>query len=259
MTKKISAIIQARTGSTRLPNKVLAKIEEHPMIWHLVQRLKNSKYKPEIIIATTTSEKDKLILNIAKELNVKSFAGSEDDVLDRYYQTAKKFNTDIIIRITADCPLIDPEVFDKVLEFYLENDYDYVSNTHPPTYPDGLDVEICSFKVLERVWKDAKLTSEREHVTYHIWNNEQKFKLGNVYYSKDESEDLSGLRWTVDEKEDLEFVIEVFKNLYSKKKIFLLNDILELLKEKPELMKINNQYERNEGLLKSLKEDKIIK
>ncbi|MFX1383435.1 MAG: cytidylyltransferase domain-containing protein [Promethearchaeota archaeon] len=257
--KKIAVIIQARVGSTRLPGKVLAEIEGHPLLWHLVKRLQNSKFSPEIIIATTNSEEDLEILTLSERLNVESYAGSIDDVLDRVYQAALKFRIDIIIRITADCPLIDPEVFDKVLEFYLENDYDYVSNTHPPTYPDGLDVEICSFKVLERTWKEAKLASEREHVTYHIWNNNQKFKLGNIYYKEGFSEDLSALRWTVDEKEDLDFVREVFKNLYSKKKIFLLNDILELLKEKPDLMNINNQYERNEGLLKSLKDDKIVK
>lgn len=256
MPKRIAAIIQARMGSTRLPNKVLAKIEEHPMIWHLVQRLKNSKYKPEIIIATTTSEKDKLILDIVKELNVKSFAGSVDDVLDRYYQAAKKFNIDIIIRITADCPLIDPEILDEILKFYLKNEYDYVSNTHPPTYPDGLDVEILSFDILERAWKEAKLASEREHVTAFIWKNEDLFNLGNF---SNKEVDLSKMRWTVDEKEDLEFVREVYKNLYTKKKIFLTSDILNLLRNKPELMKINNQFTRNEGYFKSLKEDKIVK
>jgi len=257
--KKIAIIIQARKGSTRLPNKVLAEVEGHSMLWHLVQRLRHSKFAPEIIIATTTSERDNPILDIAAELGVKSYVGSEDDVLDRYYQTALNFKIDIIIRITADCPLIDPEVFDKVLIFYLENDYDYVSNTRPPTFPDGLDVEIYSFKTLEQAWKDAKLASEREHVTYYIRNNNKIFKLGNVNYDGDYTEDLSKLRWTVDEKEDLEFVKAVFKNLYKKKKIFLMNDIIELMKEKPELMRINNQYERNEGFLKSLKEDRIIK
>lgn len=253
--KRIAVIIQARMGSTRLPNKVLADIEGRPMLWHLIQRLKESKFEPEIIIATTTSEGDKPILSFSAKFNLKSHAGSEDDVLDRFYQTALKYKMDVIIRITADCPLIDPEVFDKVLKFYLENEYDYVSNTHPPTYPDGLDVEICSFEILEKAWKEAKFKSEREHVTYYIWNNDQIFNLGNVFYNENPSESLKDLRWTVDEKEDLEFVRQVFKHLYPKKKVFLMNDIIELLNQKPELLKINNQFLRNEGFFESLKKD----
>jgi len=254
MTKRMAVIIQARMGSTRLPNKVLTDIEGHPMLWHLIQRLKFSKYTFEIIIATTNSDKDKLILKFSEDVKVKSYAGSEEDVLDRYYKAALKYKVNIIIRITSDCPLIDSEICDKVIKYYLENNFDYVSNTNPPTFPDGLDVEILNFKVLKKAWKEAKLKSEREHVTSYIWKNSHLFKFGNVT----NNQNLSQMRWTVDEKEDLEFVREIYKNLYSKKPNFLMIDILNILKEKPELLKINNQYTRNEGYLKSIKTDGII-
>ena len=254
--KKIAIIIQARIRSTRLPNKVLTDIEGKPMLWHHINRLKYSKYSPEIIIATTKSEEDKKILNFAKELNVKTYAGSVDDVLDRYYQAALKFNIDIIIRITADCPLIDPEVLDKVLEEFLKGDYDYVANARKnhQSYPDGLDVEVFSFSALEKAWKEAKWASQREHVGNYITDTDL-FKLGDV----ENDQDLSNMRWTVDEKEDLQFVREIYSHLFHKKEIFLMKDILEVLNENPDLMKINNQYERNEGYLKSLREDKIVK
>ncbi len=253
--KKIATIIQARMDSTRLPNKVLSEIEGKSMLWHLVNRLKHAKKSSEIIIATTISEDDKKILDFAEENNLKSYAGSVNDVLDRYYQTALKYNIDVVVRITADCPLIDPQVFDEVIEAFLENDCDYASNTHPLTYPDGLDVEIFSFEALERAWKVAKLASEREHVTPYIWKNQDLFKQINIH----NDEDLSYMRWTVDEKRDLQFVREVYKYLYPKKEIFLMEDILVLLKEKPELLRINSDITRNEGYAKSLKEDKIIK
>ena len=252
---RISVIIQARMGSTRLPNKVMADIEGKPMLWHLVNRLKKSKFTPEIVICTTNSTSDTRILGLAKDLGVKSYAGSVDDVLDRCYQGALKYNLETIVRITGDCPLIDPEVFDEVVQYFLKGKYDYVSNTLPPKYPDGLDVEVFSFQTLKKAWNEAKLASEREHCTSYVRNNPKKFKIGNVLYE----ENLKDLRWTIDEKEDLEFVREIYKRLYSKKRVFLMKDILELLKEEPELMKINNQFIRNEGYIKSLKYDKIVK
>ncbi len=253
--KKLAIIIQARMGSTRLPNKVLAEIEGKPMLWHTINRLKFSKTSPDIIIATTDAEKDKKIVELAKNLNLQYFAGSIHDVLDRYYQTALHFNIEIIARITSDCPLIDPYVFDKVVKEFLNGNYDYICNTNPPTFPDGLDVEIFTFEALEKAWKEARLTSEREHVTAYIYKNPNLFQLGNV--SNDI--DYSYLRWTVDEKEDLKFVREIYKHLYQQKKIFLMDDILKLLKEKPRLMEINSKFSRNEGYIKSLQKDRIVK
>lgn len=252
---KIAAIIQARMGSSRLPKKVLAKIEGKPMLWHQVNRLKQSKFSPEIIIATSNLEQDKPILDLANQLNVKSYAGSHEDVLDRYYQASLINKIDIIVRITADCPLLDSEVFDKVLNTFLEGDYDYVSNVRPATYPDGLDVEVFSFVTLKKTWNNARLSSEREHVTGYIATHLNEFKNLNVTNSVD----LSDLRWTVDEKEDLEFVRSIYKNLYHKNPNFLMKDILDLLKGKPELIEINKGFIRNDGYLKSLQNDKIIK
>jgi len=252
--KKISIIIQARMGSTRLPNKVLAEIEGKPMLYHLVQRLKLSKFNPEIIIATTKDNSDKQIIDLAKTLKIKYYAGSINDVLDRYYQAAKKYNIKIIIRITADCPLIDPRILDKVISEFLTDNYDYLCNTNPPSFPDGLDIEIFSFETLERAWKSAKLSSEREHVTAYIYKNPEIFRLGNIANKTD----LSGMRWTVDEKEDLEFVRQIYKFLYKGHHIFLMEDIIKFLKEKPEIMLINKKFQRNEGYLKSLQEDKDI-
>ena len=252
--KKSFIIIQARTGSTRLPNKVMAVIKGKPLIWHLVNRLKHSKLPLEIIIATTNDKNDIKIINFANQMNLKYYTGSVDDVLDRFYQAALKFKAETIIRITGDCPLIDPEILDQVILQFLEDDSDFTSNTHPPTYPDGLDVEVFSFEALKKAWNEAKLASEREHVTSYIWNHPEIFKLTNVY----NTEDLHKLRWTVDEEKDLEFVKLIFDNLFPKKEIFLMDDILKLLKRKPELMKINNQIIRDEGYLKSLENDRKI-
>jgi len=252
--KKLGIIIQARMSSSRLPNKVLANIEGKPMIWHLINRLKHSKFSPLNIIATSNQDEDKVLLEVSENLNIEFYSGSLDDVLDRFYQASLKFNIDPIIRITADCPVIDPEVVDKVIQAFIDGNYDYVSNGHPPTYPDGLDTEIFSFKTLEKVWKEAKLSSEREHVTSYILKNSNLFKIYNVVNDVD----LSHLRWTVDEKDDLEFIREIYKYLYKKEEIFLKREILDLLKEKPELIEIN-RFKRNKGYDKSVKLDKIVK
>ena len=256
---KVVAIVQARVGSTRLHQKVLIDIVGKPMLWHVINRLKKAKFVDEIIVATTMKEEDAPIINLAQENDVTGFAGNEKDVLDRYFQAAEIHKADVIVRITADCPLIDPEVVDRVIKYFLENDYDYVSNTddvgerkvRKPTYPDGLDTEVFSFDCLERTWKEAKMSSEREHVTSYMWKNPEIFKLGSVKCDQD----LSNMRWTVDLEEDLMFVREVYKHLYKKGRIFSLNDILSLLKSHPELMRINRGITRNEGYHKSLEKD----
>ncbi|MBU0477143.1 glycosyltransferase family protein [bacterium] len=249
---KVAAIIQARMSSTRLPNKVLADIEGKPMLWHVINRLKRAELVDEIIVATTTNRKDESIIELAKETKAEWFRGSESDVLDRYYQAAKKHGSDIIVRITPDCPLIDPEVIDKVIERFFIGNLDYVSNVHPPTYPDGLDIEVFSFKTLKKAWEEAKKSSEREHVTLYVVNHPEIFIIGNIENEKN----LSYMRWCIDEQKDLKFIKEIYKRLYKNDEIFNMNDILSLLKKEPELMKINEGILRNEGLIKSLKEDK---
>lgn len=253
---KIAAIIQARMGSRRLYGKVSEYIEGKPMLWHIIDRVRRSKLIRGIVISTTTKEVDKEIIEIAKYSAAYSYAGSEDDVLDRYYQTAKEFKVDPIVRITADCPLIDPRVMDKLIQRYSKGDCDYVSNTTlNGNYPDGTDVEVFSFEALETAWKEAKLSSEREHVTPYIQNNPSKFRLARV-----ESDiNLSHHRWSVDEKEDLEFVRKVYGHLYKKGQVFYMEDILKLLDKYPSLIKINQHIGINEGYVKSLKEDRIVR
>jgi len=253
MGKKIVAIIQARMGSTRLSGKVMMDIVRKPMLWHVINRVKHAKRLDDIVIATTTLNEDKQILELASEMGVRSYAGSEDDVLDRYYQAAIIYKVDVIVRITADCPLIDPTVIDRAIEFYLNHDFDYVGTGIKPTYPDGLDTEVFSFSALERAWKEATLASEREHVTPYIRKNPQIFNIKSL----ENDEDLSYMRWTVDEERDLKFVREIYKRLYKEGKIFYMEDILNLLKKHPELMDINKGIIRNEGYLKSIKEDRI--
>ena len=249
--QKIVAIVQARMSSTRLPGKILMNIEGKPVIWHIIERLKNAKNIDEIVLATTFEKADDPVEKFAKKNKISYFRGSETDVLDRFYKAAIKYKATIVVRITGDCPLTDPEVTDSIIETFMKEDYDYVSNTLEPTYPDGLDVEVFSFKALEKAWKEAKLQSEREHVTPYVWKNKKKF---NVFCIKTNS-DLSYLRLTLDNKEDFELISAIYSELYSKKKLFLLKDILALFKEKPELTEINSHIERNEGYRKSLKED----
>ena len=250
----IYSIIQARMGSTRLPGKVMMDLCGSPVIEHVIKRLNESKLIDKLIIATTEDENNKPIIDFCINNNIDYFIGSEDDVLDRYYQTAIDNNVneeDIIIRITSDCPLIDPFVVDKVIEEHISNKNDYTANVIECTYPDGLDCEVFNFNVLKDAWINANLSSQREHVTLYIRDNPDKFKLGNVK----NDEDLSCLRWTLDEKEDFIFIREVYKNLFNEDSFFTMDDIVQLLNEKPKLLDINSKFTRNEGLIKSLKED----
>ena len=248
--KKATVIIQARTQSTRLPNKVLALINDNPLIWYIIERLKSCETIEQIILATSNREEDKKLIEIANDCKILSFVGDENDVLSRFYQAALKFNADPIIRITGDCPLVDPYLLDKMLGFYLENGYDFVSNTIIPTYPDGLDIEIFSFKSLRKTFNEAKLKSEKEHVTPYIWKNPGIFQLYN-YRNKEE---LSNYRWTVDEQLDLELIRQIYSN-FKPKIIFSFQDVIEMGKLNPQIFKINEKINRNEGYLKSIKED----
>ena len=248
----ITAIIQARMGSTRLPGKTLMDISGHPMLWHVVNRARQIEALDEIVVATSDNASDDSIVAFCKQERIPCFRGDEDDVLDRYYQAAKWIGADVIVRITPDCPLIDPDVVDDVVKCYVDGDYDYVSNTDPPTFPDGLDTEVFSFEALERAWREAKLQSEREHVTPYIRKHPELFRIGNVTYG----EDLSSMRWTVDEPQDLEFVRAVYDHLESMSSGMA--DVLDVLKKHPELMEINAGIGRNEGYQKSVREDRSM-
>lgn len=251
----LGIIIQARMSSTRLPGKMAKKIQGKTVLEHVILRLKKIKTPAKIILATTTKKADDILEKIAKQNKIKVFRGQEDDVLDRYYQAAKQFGIDPIVRITADCPVLDAEVAEEAINFYLKNKnkFDYVSNVRPPSYPDGLDVEVFSFASLEKSWQEAKLKSEREHVVPYIISHPGIFRIGNL---KRKGENLSALRLTLDEAADLILIRKVYNYLYPVKKFFTLSDILKLFSKKPELLKINQGIQRNEGFLKSIKEDK---
>ncbi|MFX1277416.1 MAG: cytidylyltransferase domain-containing protein, partial [Promethearchaeota archaeon] len=171
--KKVGIIVQARMGSTRLPGKTLKKINNNETVLGLlIKRLKLSKETHLIIIATSSNEKNKQIIELAKFYNVSSFIGSEENVLERYYQAAKKFSLDIIIRITSDCPFVDPEIIDEMVKYYMNNNFDYIANTYPLlNIPAGFDVEIFSFEILENLITIATTSEEKEHVTYYIKSN----------------------------------------------------------------------------------------
>jgi spore coat polysaccharide biosynthesis protein SpsF len=226
----------------------LLDIQGKPLLEHVIDRVRRARLIDRIVIATTVDEKDKPIIEFAKNRGIPYYVGSEDDVLDRFYRAAKKYKAKIIVRITPDDPFKDPEVIDKVIGYYLEHEgeLDYVSNTIKPTYPEGLDVEVFSFDALAKAWREAKKPSEREHVTPYIWNHPEIFRLANV----ENEEDLSHLRWTLDYEEDLRFVREVYARLYHGQ-VFLMKDILALLSAEPELARINQGIARNKGYLES--------
>jgi spore coat polysaccharide biosynthesis protein SpsF (cytidylyltransferase family) len=250
-TNNVAVMIQARVGSKRFPKKVLAKIENKPMIWHVINRIKSIKSIRQVILLTTKRDEDEILLRIANSSGVIGFAGNTYDVLKRYYRCAKKYNVDTIVRITGDCPLIDPDLVKKMLNYYSKNNFDYLSNTLIPTFPDGLDVEIFSFKTLEIMNKNAKLPSEREHVTAYIRNHRSKFRIFNLKNVKD----LSDFRWTVDEPRDLQFVRKIYSEMRPKL-LFSTKDVLRVISKNPEIVQINKEIVRNEGYLISLKKDK---
>lgn len=252
---KVSAIVQARMDSSRFPGKTMMDIAGKPMLAHIIERLERVSSVEEIIVATSIRDSNKPIADLAEKYNIPSFRGSEEDVLDRYYQAARKHNSNVIVRITADCPFVDPQVINKVVHYYLGNDCDYVSNTLERTFPDGLDVEVFSCSALEKAWKEARFASEREHVTPYIWKQPSRFKLSSV---KNEV-DLSQMRWVVDKEKDLEFARRVYKYLYIEGRIFHMEDVLELLQEHPDLEKINQGTAQDEGYAKSLRGDRIVK
>lgn len=248
----IAAIIQARMGSTRLPGKVMLKILGKPVLWHVVNRASKAKLINKVIVATTNNPKDNPIVKFCKKNNIPVFRGSENDVLDRYYHCAKKYKLKIIVRITADCPLIDPNIIDIVIKEFLAGNYDYVSNTIEYSFPEGFDVEVFSFKALDKAWKNAKLFSEREHVTpYFIKNN--TFKKKNVYSNKK----YPIYRCSLDYPEDYEFIKKIYEGIG--REIFYIDDVIEFLEKNSQLLKINQHRPINEGYLKSLKEDKKMK
>jgi glutamate-1-semialdehyde aminotransferase/spore coat polysaccharide biosynthesis protein SpsF (cytidylyltransferase family) len=241
LKREVLAIIQARFNSTRFPGKVVKKINNKTVLEILIKRLRRSEYVSKIIVACSKNKKDVAILNICKKLGINYFTGSEDDVLDRFYKAAKKFKGENIVRITGDCPLIDPKIIDDVISNFFSNNVDYASNTNPPTFPDGFDVEVFKFSTLKEAHIKARQSTEREHVTPFIINN-KKFKKFNLKHPID----YSSLRLTLDEKEDFVLIAKIIK--YFKNNLnFNLKNILDLYKKRKSFFFINSHLVRNEG------------
>jgi spore coat polysaccharide biosynthesis protein SpsF len=248
----ILAILQARVSSTRLPGKVLKTIVGKPMVLHQLERLRRVRSFDKLVVATSTEESDLPLVELCRREKIECYAGSLDDVLDRFYQTAQKLNPDTIVRLTGDCPLTDPELIDEVIQFHMDGGYDHSSNSVEPTFPNGLDVSVFKYTCLEQAWNEATLPSDREHVDTFIWKQPGRFKIGHYK----ETEDRSHFRWTVDEPEDFELITRIYEALYPQNRNFTTDDILHLLDKNPDWIKINAQFERNEGYRKSLKNDK---
>jgi glutamate-1-semialdehyde 2,1-aminomutase len=238
---KIVALVQARMGSTRLPNKVMKPIGGIPMIELLLTRLARAKEVDQIIVATSVDELNLTLVEHVRKLGYTCEQGSENDVLDRYVQAARKHQADVVVRITGDCPLVDPDLVDEVIRLFKNTDVDYLCNNYPPTYPDGLDIEICTFKALEQAWQETNETFDREHVTPYL-RKPGKFNID----TKQNNEDLSALRWTVDEPADFTVIEKVFQHFHPRTDFSWL-DILHLQQQQPNLFNLNQNIIRNEG------------
>ena len=247
MKLKIVAIIQARMGSLRMPGKVLKPILGKPMLWHVVERVKRAKLINQVVVATSTNPEDKKLVDFCKTNNIEVFKGSQNDVLDRYFKCAKKYHAKFIVRITADCPLIDPQLIDKLIRKFFKGRYDYIGiaigggvvASKIYRFPQGLDAEIFTFNALRKAWKEAVDPVDREHVSVFIWQNPKQFKLGPALAA---SRDYSNYRLTVDWPEDLELARRIYEKLYKKNHNFMLDDIIKLLSSNKDLLSINSKY-----------------
>jgi spore coat polysaccharide biosynthesis protein SpsF len=241
---KTVIIIQARTGSSRLPGKILLPLAGRPLLERMVQRVLAASSDFELVVATTTDPADDAVLDLCRAIDVDCFRGHPFDLLDRHYKAVLCADADIVVKIPSDCPLIDPSVIDQVLGFYIGNsaNYDFVSNLHPPTFPDGNDVEVMSFQVLETAWLDAGKSFEREHTTPFIWERPERFRLGNVAWDTGLDYSMSH-RWTIDYEADYQFIKAVYDELWSAARpVFSINEILEMLTRRPDLAAINARY-----------------
>jgi len=251
---KYVAMIQARCGSTRLPNKVLKEISGKPDLQWVIERVRRSRVMDEVMVVTSIEKSNLPLIKLCAELGVRVFAGAEEDVLERYYQAAKLLKPEYVVRITADCPLFDWRYLDMAVE-QMETDTDYMAEM-TESFPDGEDIEIIKYSALQKSWREAKLASEREHVTMYIKNHPEQFRIQNLECP---IKGIGDKRWTLDEAKDYEFISTVYSHFISLgKEDFVTEDILEFLEKRPELEQLNARYRRNEGLLKSLANDKII-
>lgn len=251
-----TAIIQARMGSTRLPGKILMPILDEPMLARMIERVKRAQKIDAVVVATTDRDEDDPTAALGALCGVSVFRGSEKDVLDRFYNAAKESGADTVMRLTGDCPLMDPAVIDTVVEHFeaAQGRIHYTST--PRNYPEGLDTEIFPFSALKEAAENAALPSEREHVTPYIKNHPERFTCETWEEGKD---DHSSMHWSVDTRADFDFVTKIFEQLYPHNPGFSKDDVLVLLSKHPEYLEINKGGTGYEGLAKSLKEDEEFK
>ncbi|MDB5815207.1 MAG: spore coat protein [Rhodocyclales bacterium] len=252
MSTRILAILQARMSSSRLPGKVLLPLFGEPMLARQIERLRRARRIDQLIVATSSAPSDDPIAEQCAKLGVTCHRGSLDDVLDRFEQAARPYAPQHVVRLTADCPLADPELIDQLIAKHLDSGADYTTNANPPSFPDGLDAEVIRYAVLHIAWREAKRLSEREHVTLYIASQSDRFFIETL----SSETDLSALRWTVDEADDLALVERIYAALYPRNAAFTTRDVLALLEEQPELRTMNTSHRRNEGLEKSLEQEK---
>jgi len=239
----IVTVIQARTGSTRLPNKVLRPLAGAPLLLRMVERVMAADLVGTVVVATTTEPGDNPIEALCRSAGLPCFRGHPLDLLDRHYQAGLAYGAGTVIKIPSDCPLIDPRVIDQVIGYYLAHlgQYDFVSNLHPASYPDGNDVEVMALAALEAAWREATLPLEREHTTPYLWENPDRFRIGNVLWETG-LDYAQSHRWTIDYEEDYAFIRAVYDALYPSTPTFGLDDILAFLRANPDVAALNAQY-----------------
>ncbi len=246
--KRIVAVVQARASSQRFPQKILADVQGSPLLARLIRRLRSSRECAALAVATSLNPDDDSVAEIAEAESVTVIRGPLDDVLERYRIAAETLDADAVVRVTGDCPLVDAGVVDSVIRSFRSSGVDYASNVRPPTFPDGLDVEVVSRDALERAAREATRPSEREHVTLYIAEHPELFRSQNVTRAPD----LSAMRWTVDYPDDLKFVRAVFRAFRGREETFCLEDVLEALAADNALARLMPTHSRNEGLAQSL-------
>ncbi|MGE0498327.1 MAG: NTP transferase domain-containing protein [Ramlibacter sp.] len=257
---KTAAIIQARMGSTRLPNKVLMPVSGKPLLGWMLERVATCEQVSEIIVATTTDSRDDVIARFAGEMGYRVYRGSENDVLDRYYQAACLVNPDAVARITADCPLLDPAVLGALIQRYQRGGVDFVSNSEPlpSSWPDGMDVSIMGFDALRKAWRDAVKPSDREHVTFYFWNHPDEFRCERV----DHSPDWSRYRITIDYPEDFTLIETVIGHFGAADPARVnrvsMEDIVAYLDAHPQVFELNEKYTRGLGWQPALERDRQL-
>ncbi|MCU0602285.1 MAG: glycosyltransferase family protein [Desulfobacterales bacterium] len=254
MAGNVLTVIQARKGSTRLPAKVLLDLAGKTALAHVIERLRRSRLTGTLVVATTVNPEDLAIVKLCADLGVRVYCGCEEDPLERYYQAARLFGGAHVVRIKADCPLIDPQIVDDAIRLHLSSGADYTGNTLRRTYPVGQDVEIFTRRTLGEVWRHAALFSEREHITLYVPKHPEMFAIRHLEYR----EDLSGKRWTLDNPEDYQLLRVIFENLHPGDPFFGMQDVLDFLTNNPELERINAHIRVDAGVQKSLQCDRVV-